>query len=47
MFWRGGFSDQVQSPSLLQLEQKMPLAILLLSFQDSDLERNNFQTDLP
>jgi len=37
----------VQSVSLLQLEQKMPLAILLLSPHDSDLERNNYETNLP
>jgi hypothetical protein len=36
----------VQLLSLLQLEQKMPLAILLLSPHDSDLERNNYPTNL-
>lgn len=37
----------VLSLSLLQLEKKMPLAILLLSPHDSDLEKNNYQTNLP
>jgi hypothetical protein len=37
----------VQSLSLLQLEQEMPLAILHLFPHDSDLEINYYQTNLP